>query len=96
MPRNYEVIVVGAGPAGSTVACELATKGIKVLVLDRSTFSRYKCCAGGHTIRAASLLCRHIDDVVEDTISSTTITFAGSSPYHGTCDQSILIHRNAG
>jgi electron transfer flavoprotein-quinone oxidoreductase len=41
------VIVVGAGPAGSTCAMELAAKGVKVILLEKSELGRYKPCAGG-------------------------------------------------
>lgn len=39
-----EVIVVGAGPAGSTTAMSLARKGHDVLLLDRKSFPRDKVC----------------------------------------------------
>ncbi|MBI2445345.1 NAD(P)/FAD-dependent oxidoreductase [Candidatus Micrarchaeota archaeon] len=41
----YDVIVSGAGPAGSTCAFFLAKAGRSVLLLDRATFPRDKICA---------------------------------------------------
>ena len=43
MERNdkYDVIVIGAGPAGSTSSALLAEKGHRVLVLEREKFPRY-------------------------------------------------------
>ena len=38
---NYDVIVIGAGPAGSTSAALLAEKGRRVLVLEKEKFPRY-------------------------------------------------------
>ena len=38
---DYDVIVIGAGPGGSTVAALLARKGHKVLVLERAKFPRF-------------------------------------------------------
>ncbi len=51
-----DVIVVGAGPAGSSVAYYLATAGLDVLVLEKSRFPREKVCGDGLTPRAAKAL----------------------------------------
>lgn len=42
---DAHVIVVGAGPAGASVAWHLASAGVDVLMLDRATFPRDKVCA---------------------------------------------------
>jgi geranylgeranyl reductase family protein len=47
-----DVLVVGAGPAGSTAARALALGGARVRLLERSRFPRNKPCAGGLTTRA--------------------------------------------
>lgn len=47
MPREPEVIVVGAGPAGATAAAALAEHGVRTLLLDRKRFPRDKPCGGG-------------------------------------------------
>src|SRR4051812_24689923 len=65
---DFDVAVVGAGPAGSTAAYRLATAGARVLLVDRATFPRDKPCGGGVTMRAARLLPFSIEPVVEDTI----------------------------
>ena len=69
MPRS-DVIVVGAGPAGSTCAYRLASAGASVLLLDRARFPRDKPCGGGVTGRAARLLPVSLDPVVEDVVTS--------------------------
>ncbi|HEY5882764.1 MAG TPA: geranylgeranyl reductase family protein [Nakamurella sp.] len=46
-----DVIVVGAGPAGSTLATHLARAGVDVLLLEKSTFPREKVCGDGLTPR---------------------------------------------
>jgi len=48
---KYDVIIVGAGPAGSTTAKFLAEKGFKTLLLDKEKFPREKPCGGGLPIR---------------------------------------------
>lgn len=40
------MVVVGAGPAGSSAALALARKGIKVLLVDRTVLPRWKVCGG--------------------------------------------------
>ncbi|MWA00082.1 geranylgeranyl reductase family protein [Actinomadura sp. LD22] len=47
-----DVIVVGAGPAGSAAACHLARSGLDVHVLEKSAFPREKVCGDGLTPRA--------------------------------------------
>ena len=42
----YDVIVVGAGPAGCTAAKTLADKGHKVLLIEKLRIPRYKSCSG--------------------------------------------------
>jgi geranylgeranyl reductase family protein len=48
-PDVWDVIVVGAGPAGSSAARVAAEAGARVLLLDRARFPRYKTCGGGIT-----------------------------------------------
>lgn len=45
MSRHADVIVVGAGPAGSTAAKLFADRGYQVLLIDRAVFPRHKTCA---------------------------------------------------
>ena len=48
---EYDVIVCGGGPAGSTTAFYAAKAGMKVLLLDKSKFPRDKACGGLLTAR---------------------------------------------
>jgi geranylgeranyl reductase family protein len=71
---RYDVIVVGAGPAGSTTARECAARGLSVVLLDRAEFPRDKPCGGAVTVRALSLLPFDITPVVERTITGVHFT----------------------
>lgn len=42
----YDVIIIGAGPSGSTAGYLLAEKGLEVLVIDKESFPRQKLCGG--------------------------------------------------
>lgn len=42
----YDVIVAGAGPAGSAAAKTLADRGLRVLLAERAALPRYKSCSG--------------------------------------------------
>jgi len=48
---KYDVVIVGAGPAGSTAAKLLADQNIAVLLIDKAMFPREKPCGGGLPIR---------------------------------------------
>ncbi|WP_459645111.1 geranylgeranyl reductase family protein [Kineococcus sp. NUM-3379] len=50
--RDADVIVVGAGPAGSTAAAYLAGTGRRVVVCEKTSFPREKVCGDGLTPRA--------------------------------------------
>jgi geranylgeranyl reductase family protein len=54
--EEADVIVVGAGPAGSTTAFYLAQAGLDVLLLEKSRFPREKVCGDGLTPRAVKSL----------------------------------------
>ncbi|MGZ8566414.1 MAG: geranylgeranyl reductase family protein [Actinomycetota bacterium] len=57
-----DVLVVGAGPGGSTAAYYLARHGLDVTVVEKATFPREKVCGDGITPRAVkSLLAMGID-----------------------------------
>ncbi len=53
---DADVIVVGAGPAGSATAFHLAQAGLSVLLLEKTAFPREKVCGDGLTPRAVKCL----------------------------------------
>lgn len=55
---DADVIVVGAGPAGSAAAFHCASAGLDVLLLEKSEFPRDKVCGDGLTPRAVAEMVR--------------------------------------
>ncbi len=49
---DYDIIVVGAGPSGSSCATFLGRRGVKTLLLDKASFPREKTCGDGITGKA--------------------------------------------
>lgn len=58
MRTAADVVIVGAGPAGSATAYYLARAGIDVIVVEKSSFPRDKICGDGLTPRAVAELIR--------------------------------------
>lgn len=54
--RDWQVVVVGAGPAGAALAWRLAASGIRALLVDRHAFPREKVCGSCLSPRAVSEL----------------------------------------
>jgi flavin-dependent dehydrogenase len=52
--HEYDVLIVGGGPAGSACARKLVDAGRRVAVLDREEFPRTKLCAGWVTPEAVA------------------------------------------
>ena len=81
IPQKTEVLVIGAGPAGSTLAYELARSGVDVLLLDKAKFPRGKTCAGGINTRTLRLLPFDFGPVVERVISGIAFTRNLEEPF---------------
>jgi geranylgeranyl reductase family protein len=63
---DADVVVVGAGPAGSATAHWCAAAGLDVLLIDKASFPRDKVCGDGLTPRAVAELARMGVDTRED------------------------------
>ena len=78
---DYDAIVIGMGPAGSSAALEIARAGYAVLALDRCVFPRAKVCGGGLSARLDALLGRDYHDVVEAAIDGMTFVYEGAEAF---------------
>ncbi len=65
----YDVIVIGAGPAGATAAKLLAENGLRVLLAEKYKMPRYKSCSGQLIKKSLTLVERYFGEPVP---SSTT------------------------
>src|SRR5208283_840099 len=62
---TYDVVVVGAGPAGSSAAYELARHGARVALVEKASMPRYKTCGGGVVFRALRLLPFDVSEAID-------------------------------
>lgn len=79
---EYDVIIVGSGPSGSTAARELARRGAAVLLLDQAPFPRAKPCGGCLSLKMDTILDHGYHDVVERTVYGATFTADGAETLH--------------
>ena len=56
MTQHYDVVVVGAGPAGNAAAYDLARAGARVALLEKQTLPRHKTCGGGMPLTVGQTL----------------------------------------
>jgi menaquinone-9 beta-reductase len=64
--EEAELVIVGAGPAGSSCAARAAERGLDVVLIDQYEFPREKPCGGGITRAGVALLLQlGLDEVVE-------------------------------
>ena len=54
--KAYDIVIVGAGPAGATAAYLLARAGLQVLILEKKNFPRPKLCGGLITWKTVRVL----------------------------------------
>jgi len=73
--QQYDVIVVGMGPAGASAAYALSLHGLSVLAFDKQTHPRYKVCGGGLSARIAKILPSDFFSIVEKTVRRVQFTY---------------------
>jgi len=69
----YDAIVVGAGPAGSAAAIQLARSHCNVLLIEKSKHPRHKSCGGGISVRLRPYLDSDFSSLVENRIHAVSI-----------------------
>ena len=74
---DFDVAVVGGGPAGLAAACAAAEAGARTVVLERAEHPRYKTCGGGLVGASMGLAAARFDIPARDTIRAITFTDNG-------------------
>lgn len=73
--NDWDVIVVGAGPGGTTAARGLAQRGLRSLLLEKEKIPRYKPCGGGLTSKVKNVLDVDFSSAVESTINTVSVAY---------------------
>ncbi|WP_411277317.1 geranylgeranyl reductase family protein [Gaiella sp.] len=89
--RHVDVLVVGAGPAGSATAIHLARSGASVLLADRATFPRDKACGGGVTGRALRQVPCDITPVVERVVDTFELRLNHTRSFRRTSTAPLIL-----
>ena len=88
--KIYDVAIVGAGPAGSSLAYWLTQKGFNVVIIDKDFFPRKKVCAGGLTAKITKILPFDIDSVIENKIYQVSLTHKLKSEFTKRYDKTLI------
>ncbi len=86
---QYDVIIAGGGPAGSTAGYILSKSGFRVLLIDKSKFPRHKLCGGCITHKTIKLLERVFGETAEDLKKREVLNFE-SNHYEIFCKNKLI------
>ena len=81
MNWDYDVIVVGGGPGGSTAARFCAKAGLTTLIIEKERLPRYKPCGGCLSTKTVHLLGFDLSPVVENIIYGAKFTYRSRDPF---------------
>ncbi len=66
---EYDVVIVGSGPAGAAAARALTGHGLNTAILERAELPRYKMCSGMLFPSALPIIAENFGDIPEEIIS---------------------------
>lgn len=79
---DWDVAVIGAGPAGLSAGYAAALAGARTLVLEKAQHPRYKTCGGGLIGTSLAALGGRIDVPADDQVRRVTFTHDGRRAVH--------------
>lgn len=71
--QTTDIAIIGAGPAGATLARELSRSGREVLLVEKEPLPRHKPCGGGVPARTRAILDFDISDAVATELSAVAL-----------------------
>ncbi|GAB6098499.1 geranylgeranyl reductase family protein [Halanaerocella petrolearia] len=78
---DFEIIIVGGGPAGAYAAYQLAQAGREVLLIEKEKLPRYKACGGAISLKVKDFLTiEELKPVIEDKISQIRFNYQEQPP----------------
>jgi geranylgeranyl reductase family protein len=75
--REWDVAVIGGGPAGLSAALAAAAAGARTVVVERAAHPRYKTCGGGLIGASLAAAGGQIEVPTRDTVHAVTATLNG-------------------
>jgi geranylgeranyl reductase family protein len=87
---EWDVAVIGAGPAGLAAASAAAAAGARTVVLERAEHPRYKTCGGGLLGVSRAAVAGQITVPVRDEIRSATFTLRGGQEFRRSHGEPLL------
>src|SRR6266542_5424870 len=89
--EEFEVLIVGAGPAGSFAAERLAKGGVRVALFDGRPAGKPKACGGGVTAKALKAW-PHLLDAVGRTVDELEMYAPSGKRLHLKLDEPFAIY----
>jgi geranylgeranyl reductase family protein len=87
---DWDVAVIGGGPAGLAAASASAAAGARTVVLERAEHPRYKTCGGGLLGVSRAAVAGQITLPVRDEIRSATFTLRGGQQFARSNQEPLL------
>lgn len=70
--KNTQIVILGAGPAGTAAALKLSQLGIRCVLIDKATFPRDKICGDGISNQCVHVLQKWLDPSIVERFAAAT------------------------